>query len=526
MSEYCYDIKMARTNSGGSEVRMYYSTVARSGLASSDALVEDQFIPGRVNQPGVIELDLWGPGRTRGPREPGNGMAVFENSDGGLDAFKGYALDGGFYFVQRTLVSTPSTANTTTIFNGLMEKAEVTEDSVNIYLRDQVHSYNKAALSTRYAGTNALPAGIEGTPQDIGGKVKPMALGICKNVTPEFVNTSRLIYQLDGRQGFLTGWSLTVYDARTVLTEDGAGDYTDQTDMETNAPTAGQYRVWPAGGCFRLGSAPTGQITCDITNPAIAGGSTSLLPAVSTSCEIHAILGRLVWLAGVTTTPDVRSYTAVNPECGIYLTGAVTYLQAINELIQGVSAGWYFTTGSSKDIEIRELEDPASETSVQDFTDENIISFKPVVSADSDRGIPVWRVAVRYGKNYTLQNASELSGASQADVAFTAQEYRTVIAEDSAIKTQWPRSPEIVIDSLIAAEADAQNEADRLLTLYSELRDQYAMEVPTSIVTTRAIGEFVTVTYARFGLNAGKKFMVIGKKYNFERDTVVLTLWG
>ena len=51
------------------------------------------------------------------------------------------------------------------------------------------------------------------------------------------------------------------------------------------------------------------------------------------------------------------------------------------------------------------------------------------------------------------------------------------------------------------------------------------MEVPTSIVTTRHLGSFVTVTYARFGLNAGKKFMVIGKKYNFERDTVVLTLW-
>ena len=526
MAEYCYDIKMARTNAGGGEVRMYYSTVARSGLVSSDALVEDQFIPGRVNQPGVIELDMWGAGRTRGPREPASGMAVFENSDGGLDVFKTYALDGGFYFVQRTLASNPSTLNTTVIFNGLMERCEVTEESVNIYLRDQVHAYNKAALPTRYAGTNALPAGIEGTPQDIGGKVKPVALGICKNATPEFVNTSRLIYQLDGQQGFLTGWSLTVYDARTVLTEDGAGDYTDQTDMEANAPTAGQYRVWPAGGCFRLGSAPTGQITCDITNPAVAGGSTGLTPAASTSCEVHAILGRLVWLSGVTTAPQVNSYLAANPECGIYLTGNVTYLQAMNELMQGVSAGWYFNPGSSIDILVRELEDPVAETSAQDFTDENIISLNPVVSADSDRGIPVWRVVVRYGKNYTQQNATEIAGASQADVAFTAQEYRTVVAEDAAIKTQWPRSPEIVIDSLIAAEADAQDEADRLLTLYGELRDQYAMEVPTSIVTTRNLGEFVTLTYARFGLNAGKKFMVIGKKYNFERDTVVLTLWG
>jgi len=525
MAEYCYDIKMARTSSGGSEVRMYYSTVARSGLASSDALIEDQFIPGRVNQPGVIELDLWGSGRTRGPREPGNGMAVFENSDGGLDAFKGYALDSGFYTVQRTLASNPSTADTTVIFNGLMERCEVTEESVNIYLRDQIHRYNKAALPTRYAGTNALPAGIEGTPEDLGGKSKPAALGICLNVTPAFVNTSRLIYQLDGQQGFLTGWSLVVYDARTVLTEDGAGDYTDQTDMETNAPTAGQYRVWPAGGCFRLGSAPTGQITCDITNPAIAGGSTGLTPAASTSCEVHAILGRLAYLSGL-TAPQIISYLAVNPQCGIYLTGEVTYLQAMNELMQGVSAGWYLNPGSSLDILVRELEDPASETSVQDFTDENIISFKPLVSADSDRGIPVWRVVVRYGKNYTLQNASELAGASQADVAFTGQEYRTVFAADSAIKTQWPRSPEIVIDSLISAEADAQNEADRLLALYDQLRDQYAMEVPTSIVTTRHLGEFVTVTYARFGLNAGKKFMVIGKKYNFERDTVVLTLWG
>jgi hypothetical protein len=44
-------------------------------------------------------------------------------------------------------------------------------------------------------------------------------------------------------------------------------DYPDQATMESTAPSAGQYRVWSAGGCFRLGSAPAGKITVDLTNP-------------------------------------------------------------------------------------------------------------------------------------------------------------------------------------------------------------------------------------------------------------------
>jgi hypothetical protein len=50
--------------------------------------------------------------------------------------------------------------------------------------------------TTKYAGSNVLPAGREGV-EDLKGKPKPVCLGSVFNIAPPCVNTSKLIYQVN-----------------------------------------------------------------------------------------------------------------------------------------------------------------------------------------------------------------------------------------------------------------------------------------------------------------------------------------
>ena len=74
---------------------------------------------------------------------------------------------------------------------------------ITFQCRDALHALDINLLTTKYAGTNAMPAGVEGTTDDIGGTPKPVLLGTCKNVTPKQVNTSKKIYQIDGVRGLV-----------------------------------------------------------------------------------------------------------------------------------------------------------------------------------------------------------------------------------------------------------------------------------------------------------------------------------
>jgi acylphosphatase len=56
-----------------------------------------------------------------------------------------------------------------------------------------------------------------------------------------------------------------------------------------------------------------------------------------------------------------------------------------------------------------------------------------------------------------------------------------------------------------------------------------AITLPDTVanaVTALELGAVVNVTYPRFGLDAGKKFRVLGIVPNFADGTVELTLWG
>ena len=218
---------------------------------------EGNYYEPRIQHPGRLKRALFSEGKTSGPGQIGFGEVVLVNTDGALDALTTYGFDGRQIMIKRGLALGATLASVVLLAACGMEQATSSWDEVAIRIKDRKQELNVPLQANKYGGTNVLPNGVDGT-ADIQGKPKPLLFGTVKNATPVLVNTSKLIYQLhDGVLATVTG----VYDKGIPL---AAGTpYTSQADMEANAPAAGQYRAWLAGGAVRLGAAPAGVVTAD-----------------------------------------------------------------------------------------------------------------------------------------------------------------------------------------------------------------------------------------------------------------------
>lgn len=489
---------------------------------------------GRLDQPGLLRRDMYGPGRTMGDSEISAGVISLSNSDTKLDYLKNYSFDGqSFQLLEYQLGWGGEWA---LIRAGYIEQPSFDDQQVVFQVRDVQHAFDVPLLANaKYAGTNVLPAGVEGTASDIKGQPKPAVYGTVFNVPPVCVNTSKQIWQVDGRRGLHTGFTLAVYDKRSALTR--GADYTSQADVEGNAPTAGQYRVWPVGGMFRTNAAHT-LLTYDCFNP----------PSPGTTDAIDDVLNGIIDTAPGVPGFHFGPFLAATPAAGIYVQDERTKLAVLNEV--GRSVGAFFTTGRTPAVSVgvlatdvwgSHLTDPAAlpYTAVLDPIELTVSSswdLKRVPPNEPTRGLPVWRVNLKYGKNYRVMNETDLAGVALSELAIWSQEYRTVTVEDASVKTKWPNAPELNLVTLLVDATEATAEANRVLSLFSAERDMYTLKMPGDKVprinssgASREyfqIGTRVLLYADRYDLAGGKLFLIIGMEEDPKADTYALTLWG
>lgn len=643
-NDYLYDILLSRRNADGGDTRERYSTETYTSLPRGPGFeLEDftfaGFYDGRVKNPGLLDVDLWGRSRTRGGREVATGVCQFLNTDGALDTWMLSAFDGGNYSVY--FAPRKDRDNRTLVFQGSIEQEPVIDEKqATLNVRDLVYSLHNPVLTKQYAGNNALPMGVEGSANDIKGKLKPLLMGVVRNVSPPCVNTSVPIYQLSCRP-FVGAWSVTVFVNRVQLLQ--GADLTDGVPSDAGSmklPPEVRVARWntlvvgpsgeqvyatysgatliphgrqdgdivtllPSGGAafpaplnstqyyyirtfdanhFRLyntrNDAMTGfnpllfdtttanknnnfelwfnktmrgrfdwanepndagllgffirtgtdttaqQVTCDVTAPYF-GHSFFAQPQMN-GLKPHELLQELLNWATDGGLNKVYADLAQYPDVGIWIDDARSYLEAANFLVQGVSAGFYFEREMVlPKVRMKQLKDSTSVSPVAYFDQSDILSIKSIVSSDDDRGIPAWRVNVKYKRNHTVQGPSDLPGIALADIGFTTEEFRQVSVQNDATKVQWPVSPEVTIESNIDNVVDATNEATRLLNLYKIRRRMFEVEVPLAIGNSVQPGDVVNIKYPRFNLSAGKNFQAIGMRYNLHNGPVVtLTVWG
>lgn len=486
------------------------------------------FLP-RLIDPGSLGQSAYSDGTTGGATQLETGEIVLANIDGALDGWLDYGFDGRAVTIRTGRASADYPAGWTTVLIGTIEAIEADSEKLILRLRNKQYLLDTAVCSEVYGGTNSLPAGLDGTANDIKGQRRPRIFGQVQNISPPCVNTARLIYEVG-----VCGAIPAVYDRGIPLTVGTV--YTSQADMETNAPAAGAFRAWPGGGYYRLGSTPAGQITADAVQGAAEADRT-----------VAKITEQLALAVGITSgeisSDDITLLDAANPAVvGIWLQDEESALDAMDQIAASIGSGYGFDrTGVLRQWRLT----PPSEDD-QNLWDD-VTSFDAVVSVDAltglpqvtineqqvvsierrpsrDNSIPAWRYTVNYSKNCTPQ-ADAAGSVSAERRAWLTQAFRSETAENADIKDKHLMADELVSDSLLISATAAAAESARRLDMYSVRRDIIDITVPLETLTIEMMGS-VRLTYERFGCSGGKYFRLIGIRYELAANRVILTLWG
>ncbi len=469
-------------------------------------------IPNRVANPALLRRDVFDVGTTGGASRVGYGELVLTNTDGGLDWLNDVGLDGRTLTIYVGAEGAAFPAGFTTLLVGTMEQVDVSLDVVRVRIRDRQVFVSKPLQVNKYGGTNLLPDGVDGIDSDLRGKPKPVCYGWCLNIPPVCVNTSRLIYQVnDGAVRDI----LAVYDAGALLTP--STDYTDQADMEANAPSAGTYRKWKDGGMFRLGSSPYGQVTADVVEGAYG------------TMTAGQIFSRLLQERAGRDPSDISSDdvdaldAAQSAVIGVYFADEVQVATALDVIAQSVGAWWASDVAGV--LRIQRLDAPSGDP-VLSLTAANLTSLARVPLADG--GLPVYRVTVRCVPNNTVQTTGLVGSVTQARRARLAQPYQDASDTDMDVQTTYLLAPEKIVETRLACLSAGATEASRLLSLYSTKRDRLEVQItaPASTLALIDLGVVVSVTFARYNLDGGKLFRVLGYQLDPTAGVASLTLWG
>lgn len=490
-------------------LRTFYLSDVGFVTNPSDTPANQDFMP-RLVDPGSIGIHAFSDGRTGGATKLETGEIVLTNADGALDGWKDFSFDGRPVVIRYGAGGAYPTTFTT-LFTGTVDSVLVSWKQVVVQIKDKQAVFDRPARTAVYGGTNVLPNGVDGTASDIKGKVRPCAYGKVLNVAPPNVNTSQYVFEVGPCVSvdavYVNGASLTA-----------GAVYTSLADLQANAPTAGQFRAWPAGGYFRLGTLAGEQVTADVTEGATAADRTTaqLIKRIA----LAAGLG-----AGEISTADVAALdAAASAVVGIWIEGDTTFAASLDQVAASAGAWYGFDAGGV--LRMGQLAEPtgAPARTLHDYDIQAGIERRP----PKDTGTPAWSYTLNHTKNWTVQ-ASGLAGAvTTARAAFLAQGTRASTAQDASIKTQWLLAESITADSLLTTSTDADAEAARRLALYKVRRDVFDMPIHLDVLrgVPLQLMEVTALQLPRFGMASGRNFRLIGIALELARSRITLTLWG
>lgn len=474
----------------------------------SDTPANAHFAP-RLAQPFLMRRDLFDRATTFGTVRAGKGQITLNNADGGLDYLLGVALPGRSVRVYQGTPPAAFTSGWALVGRAKVRQVEIRDGQVVISLADRLADLEKPLLTSKYAGNNSLPAGVEGTANDIKDKFKPRIYGRVFAAPAVHVNTSRDIYQCSDVAASITA----VYDRGIALTAGSA--YADLADMQANVPSASQYRVLSsAGGTYvRLGTIATGAVTFD--------GETSELRAASLIQQVALDAGLS---AGDISSADVSALnTLTSAPVGVFVDGETTALAVVDELANAVGAWVGFDAADV--LRMQRLAAPSGSPVLA--IDRARILALTLSAADGERGVPSWSIRLDYQRVYSTQNDLN-TAVTAARRALLAETYRTVSLDNAAIKTAWPDSTPLSFTTCLCNASDAIAEASRRAGLYGVQRQLVSVTARLEPLQAAAldIGLCVQITHPRYGLSGGWLGRVVGLETNADTGETTIRLWG
>ena len=449
------------------------------------------------------------------------GETLLANTDWGLDYLADDFFDGREMRVYYGRPTDPR-ERFVLILRAQIAAVAVELRQVSIRLRDRAVTLDKPFSTAKYGGTNVLPAGVDGTPDDIKDQAKPVIFGRVALMEPTLVNTSILIYQVNNGPAEV----VNVFDGGAYLARE-TDDYASEAELtdENNEPRPGYYKVWPAGGYLRLGGRPFSTL------------SVSCVDSWNAS-EISAagLLRRIIEQAAAARPDTLQPRTAADwhhfdlakldtlnaASLGVVVQPDETTLSLLDRICATVGAFWGFDALGA--LRVIRFDEPSA---TADFT---IDPFEIITAErEPEAQAPYWRVTIKADQNYAVQDKTGLAGVVPADrAAWLGNQWRDSKAEDTAVQEIRLLAEEVTYESLFNGIGAAKAEADRRLNLFKVRRDIVSVTLPQPSFYGDALdlGKTCKLVYPRLGYETGKNMTVIGLSIDYGNDKADLTLWG
>jgi hypothetical protein len=313
-------------------------------------------------------------------------------------------------------------------------------------------------------------------------KTKPLCFGDCFNVTPVLVTAATHEYQV----------------------HDGA--INDIPDVRDNGVTVG-YTKDLTNGKFTLTAAPAGQLTCDVQGAKVSG-------TYITKCA--DIIQHILTTRTLLTTGDLdtSAFSAMNTTCpqtlGLYIAAGEfrTVNSVVDELVTSVGGFWEFTLDGL--MTLGRFDAPAGTPVMALSPDDLVQNGLRLVQ----RIPPVLSYSLLYRKNWTPQRSGMAGAVTEANRALYAAPGQTKSVTNAGIDATFKlaiAAPQV--DTLLADGTEAATECSRRATLWGSLRYRYEGQGFAAALGLR-LGQVVSITYPRFGLDAGALTTVIARTWS------------
>lgn len=507
MTIFLYDIHYIRKSDASAQVLRLSSVAYTTKRTDTPANTKYHDL---LKRGGSIARYMWGFGRSyaESGAEVGNGVLMACNGEGFFDQ---YAVNGdGFDYQKIEVYTVPkrssSFAEATLYATFICEKVVYRWGEVEFIIRDPLFLINRPINDSLFAGDNADADDLEGNAGDIGGKRKPVTIGKCFHVPLTQINTQSIIYgchfDSDGSPAPLVFDE--IYDKVTPLVDDG--DDADSATLATATITL-DYRTCEAEGLARLDATPAGVVTADVTEGATAGDRTAAQCAKRLITE-YAI--------GFTPAFDAASFTALDSAdssvVGFYSDGSDSLYDVCSQLLFSVDAA--LLVSKTLEFYVAQIIDPAGETAIATFTENDIVDegegLESIDVSDETRGLPSYKTTTLYSRYFQSFNDSDLaSGLSDAVRNDALNEWRTT-PEATTLAVQDVNKSSVALE-LASCLTDATKAGLRNTARHS-LRnvDRFMFSMTLQRETLFEIGDVIELKVDRFGMAAGKKFIILG----------------
>lgn len=362
-----------------------------------------------------------------------------------------------------------------TVFRGIASGLQATpEGDLRLFMSDPSEYFNRPiqdALLATGPKTN---------------DPKPITFGTVFNIEPPLIDSANHRYQ--------------VHDAAVSSID----------DVRVGGLTVA-YTASAVNGRFDTNVTPDGRVTADVTGPNTT--------AVN---FINDIVGRLRTALGVTINTDSNYMSQLGADApyglGLYIDSSRNTMDVLDEIMTSVVGWWRFNTNGDVIAKVVSLTNPSLSLTEDDIVEQKL-ELQEVFT-------PIWRVRVGYKKNYAIQTDGLYGAVTETNRQRYGIEYDIATTSNAATKTNHPLAgdPEVK-GTLIVSSANASTVATNLLNLFGAERRQYRATALRRAWQLHA-GDVITLTHSRYGLSAGKNFIVKSVSKDLDSRETELVLWG